>query len=123
MDLKFLYDSYIIASLMPRNKAIHYNLAMNMHSSIKKRQFNNSNASTSCQSLIIIQEKISMANVHILFNNNERIFFLILHAIFTLNHIIFMSKHEKRTPFCFELPTYTIFLTNKKGQALKSVND
>lgn len=34
-----------------------------------------------------------------------------------------MSKHEKRTPFCFELPTYTIFLTNKKGQALKSVND
>ena len=65
MDLKFLYDSYIIASLMPRNKAIHYNLAMNMRSSIKKRQFNNSNASTSCQSLIIIQEKISMANVHI----------------------------------------------------------
>lgn len=37
MDLKFLYDSYIIASLMPRNKAIHYNLAMNMHSSIKKK--------------------------------------------------------------------------------------
>lgn len=65
MDLKFLYDSYIIASLMSRNKATHYNLAMNMHSSIKKRQFNNSNASTSCQSLIIIQEKISMANVHI----------------------------------------------------------